>query len=221
MQAQHYYIGLKSGVRKTTYTLFQPNGSDDYKVGLVLFSPPVTVTFKYTFPNNVEVGTGIGYYIYDDPIGTKDWVVSGVVFQVITVPLNFGYNIPLYKGLKLQLNSGVNFDFNFGSGFGYTGIGNHIYLQNETNCNFNILLSNQIGLTYTTKFNMTIALFTAYHAGLRNVYESQILKRVEEYNPEVSHFDFSNFEYDATAKTMGSYWLFGFELGYHFNKKKK
>ena len=222
MQAQHYYIGLKSGVKKPVYTLFQQSDSK-YKTGMVVFFPTGTIIFKYTFPNNVEVGTGIGYYTYDYPIDTTDHIPSHAefVFQAITIPLNFGYNIPLYKGLKLQLNSGVNFDFYFGSGLGSFGGMKNIYLFNKTNHNFNILLSNQMALTYTTKFNMTIALFGAYHAGLRNVYESPILKLVGEYNPDALPGDYSNYEYDATAKTRGSYWLFGFELGYHFNKKNK
>jgi hypothetical protein len=140
------------------------------------------------------------------------------------------------------VQSGLDFDIYFSEidyarwerDFGqYSGsVAEWTYLSANTRIpHFNILISNRLVLQYYTKFNMGIAIFGAYHAGLIPVWqnisghfewkneEDPIEWQVDRANPPI--WNQGSEILDTKISSNGSYWQFGIELGYKFGKKKK
>ncbi|MEG1556788.1 MAG: hypothetical protein RR356_08730, partial [Bacteroidales bacterium] len=79
---------------------------------------------------------------------------------------------------------------------------------------FNVLFANQISLQYVTNINLCISIFGAYHAGLREIWQSNFNYNVKQTEEEWHH-------YNPIYTSRGSYWHFGIELGYKLKKNNR
>ena len=73
-----------------------------------------------------------------------------------------------------------------------------------------MLLQNSICFQYYTKYNLGIAIFGSYHAGLRDVWQGSV---------ELSWNNGNTLK--PTVLSKGSYWHIGLEIGYQLSGKKK
>jgi hypothetical protein len=170
-------------------------------------------------------------------------IVSWGIHSALSLPVAVGYNINLWKNrLLFKVQSGLDFDiyfleidyeseYGFGNYFG--SVANWIYLSENTRIpHFNILISNRLVLQYYTKFNMSIALFGAYHAGLIPVWQNisghfewrsesdSDIKWPMDSRRNLLWYQGSEI-LDTKINSNDSYWHFGIELGYKFGKKKE
>ena len=217
VHAQKYYLGVESGCHKDVYSISNNDAGDLY-IGMDILAVAENLSFKVIFDNNIEIGTGIGYYNYGMVIGVKDIFAFhtdyAVFYRALSIPLNIGYRYKILPGFYAGFNSGLDFDFCFYDEIYYDYLpgteipANHmsIYFPSLKH-NFNVLISNKVQLQYVTKFNMAVGIFGAYHAGLRDIWEC-----------DNATFVVNNGEktYNPIITTNGSYWSFGIELGYIF-----
>ena len=236
--SQDFYFGLKTGWTKETYTLTAHYGL--VKLFMEPLSPTAMFHFKTIFNNRMELGTGLGFYNYGFQIGTKTflvykcnytfgWNANNPIYRSFTIPIALGYSFPVIGGLSVKISSGINFDLYFDYNIRSTSFYPFYHMGEDGNlieepitypyaesfyygnsARFNILLSNQISIEYCTKKNFCISVFTAYHTGLREVWNGKCF----------IHFDEIETLYVALF-TRGSYWHFGLELGYKLNRKDK
>ncbi len=215
--AQKYYLGVESGCHKDVYSQSNNDAGDLY-IGMDILAVVENLSFKVIFDNNIEIGTGIGYYNYGMVIGVKDIFAFhtgyDVLYRALSIPLHIGYRYKILPGFYVGFNSGLDFDFCFHEdSYSYGAAGTtleenyySIYYNSLKN-NFNVLISNKVQLQYVTKFNMVVGLFGAYHAGLRDMWECDNATFSINYGEKI---------YTPTITTNGSYWSFGIELGYIF-----
>jgi hypothetical protein len=218
---------------------------------ILLYNPSANLNFGFLFKNNIELSLGIGFYLYrinryinKYHLGTKilRTISATPTHSTITIPVSVSYNFNLWKNrLFFKVQSGLDFDIyflevkddirvNFGS---YAGsVAKWIYLSENTRVpHFNILIFNKLVLQYYTKFNMGIAIFGAYHAGLIPVWQgiSGHFEWKNENDPVEWQMDERGNVFwnqgseilDTKFSSNGSYWQFGIELGYKFGGKKK
>ncbi|MEG1556789.1 MAG: hypothetical protein RR356_08735, partial [Bacteroidales bacterium] len=106
--SQDFYFGLNTGWIKEQYTAVGNTGG--LKLKMEFLCPTVAFSFKTIFKNNVEVGTGIGFYTYGYNIGipiytnnkTSYTYSKTAAFRSLSIPISIGYHLPLYKN-KLYL----------------------------------------------------------------------------------------------------------------------
>ena len=214
--SQKYYLGVESGFHKDVYSISNNDAGDLY-IGMDILAVVENLSFKVIFDNNIEIGTGIGYYNYALNIGVKNipifYTGNAVLYRTLSIPLNVGYRFKILPGFYAGFNSGLDFDFCFYEdsyhyGAVWTPEENYFSIHfNSLKNNFNVLISNKVQLQYVTRFNMAVGIFGAYHAGLRDMWEC-----------DNATFSINNGEkiYTPTIMTKGSYWSFGIELGYIF-----
>lgn len=222
VQAQDFQFGLKSGFHQDVFTITHNNGK--LAPAIDFLSPGIDFSFKTIFPNNIEVGTGIGYYNYECNLRmkTSPWPKSyskEIAYRSFSIPVNIGYNLNLYAGLYLNFNMGLHFDFYFNHADGsyHSNIGTEgeqylldYYLDGTPTPKFNVLLSNTLTLYYMTKSNVYVGLFGAYHAGMRDALQAQVF--YQEGTAEMTTYHM--------IASKGSFWNFGLEIGYRLTKKK-
>lgn len=222
LYSQNYFLGIESGFHKDIYSISNNKAGDLY-IGMDILAIAENLSFKVIFDNNIEIGTGIGYYNYTLNIGVKNiraFHTGNIVFyRTLSIPLNVGYRYKILPGFYAGINSGLDFDFYFyddvyilGRQPGMETPASYIDIYfPPLKHNFNILITNKIKLQYITKFNMVVGIFGAYHAGLRDVWECDNATFV------INHGEKT---YNPVIMTKGSYWSFGIELGYMFQGKK-
>ncbi len=217
VHAQKYYLGVESGFHKDVYSLSNNDAGDVY-IGMDILAITENLSFKILFDNNIEIGTGIGYYNYGMIIGVRNIFAFhtdyAVFYRALSIPLNIGYRFKILPGFYAGFNSGLDFDFYFYDSIYYDTLPGMAPLANYLSIyfpslkhNFNVLISNKIQLQYVTKFNMVVGIFGAYHAGLRDIWECNDATFVVNNGEKI---------YNPTITTKGSYWSFGIELGYFF-----
>ena len=240
---QQYHIGASIGWHKDIFTLSETNRyvSNDKSY---LYNPSANLNFSFLFKNNIELSLGLGYYQYrfnrflyllDKKNKEIGMGTSYGMFDVLTIPIAVGYGINLWKNrLLFKVQSGLDFDIYFLSEWNGGGCQGEIavdIVSYSTKIPFNILLSNRIVLQYYTKFNMSIAIFGAYHAGLRKTWENASAHfEWKNENDPAWLFEDDHYHHliwgqgreilDTKLLSNGSYWQFGIELGYKFGKKK-
>jgi len=243
---QQYYIGASIGWHQDIFTMGKTPANISNTYVFPLYNPSANIWFDVFFKNNIELSTGIGYYqsqmhskIYT-PLPEKYMYYDPykeIVYDVLVFPINMGYSIKLWnKRLFFKIYTGFDFninlseqneyDPNIGGIFGLVGC----WVDYIKIPRFNILLSNRITLQYFTKFNMSIAIYGAYHAGLFQTKEVAALhfEYKSDNDPEWlmdEHLNIfrgqgSDF-YNTKILSNGSYWQFGIELGYKFCSRKK
>jgi len=237
---QDFYLGLRSGFKKETYSIVG-NGGKEFQSKMNYAFPTTRLIMRAMFSNNLEVGGGLGYYaynrnvgmIYDNTYGIIN-VFSGneALFKSIEFSCQVGYSLPIARDFYLKLNMGIDFnihilkEYHDISQITETNVSNEsadmtIYSPShrENHSAGNIMLVNTIAFQYFTKFNLGISIFTSYHTGLLPVtYEIAVV-----YPKNMPTFGFlpdNYLYYTYPYSTRGSYWEFGLELGYRFKKKK-
>jgi hypothetical protein len=248
---QQYYVGASIGWHQDIFTMSETNKkiSNDR---IYLYNPSANLNFGFLFKNNIELSLGVGFYLYRIDryinkyyLGSKMLKTTCVAptHSAVTIPVSLSYNFNLWNNrLLFKVQSGLDFDVYFSEidykpdrgGFGgYTGsVAEWTYLsENARIPHFNILISNKVVLQYYTKFNMGIAIFGAYHAGLIPVWQgiSGHFEWKSEDDPEEWQMDErgnvlwnqGSEIFDTKFNSNGSYWQFGIELGYRFGGKKK
>jgi len=230
ISAQNYCLSFGAGMIKEEYTV--TGASRDVKVITDIIYPAGYLHFKTIFKNNIEVGTGLRFYNYGYKIGFRNLTfgrdntfsyVTEAAYRAFSIPLLVGYNLFFIPNrLCMNFNGAINFDFYFDHlnfvTLGGGGVGtDSTYIRSkyenpDFTRQFNILLSYQIGLQYITKTNVSIGLFAAYHAGLRDVWHSTI-HCTKTVNGNVVE------TFAPLFTSRGSYWHFGIEIGYKFRKK--
>jgi len=225
--SQDFYIGLAIGEQCAVYSKTETKNIVRTNV---LFAPQsVNLTFSTIFKNNLELETGIMYYIYpysySDLYKGKNTTENGEEYEAsrkhtnwdkayyaFSIPVHLGYKFKLANRFYANVYSGLNFDFYFQPKNGFDSQGDYLYYQTCLTRKFNILLSNKVSLQYFTKFNLGIGVYGAFNTGMFQVWES------------VRHL-YLDYEqtgtYPITFLSRGSYWNFGIELGYKFSKKQK
>jgi hypothetical protein len=241
---QKYYVGAAIGWHQDIFTMSETNKkiSNDR---IYLYNPSANLNFGFLFKNNVALSLGVGYYKYKferfiDPLVKeikRDGMIASIdMYEALSIPVSVGYNINLWKNrLFFKIQNGLDFDIYFpaldGGGGYYGKIALEVLNRASIETRFNILLSNKISLQYYTKSNMNIAIFGAYHAGLRQVWKDAVghFEWKSEDDPEEWQIDErgnivwnqGSEIFDTKFNSNGSYWQFGIELGYRFGGKKK
>jgi len=115
--SQKYYLGVESGFHKDVYSISNNDARDLY-IGMDILAVVENLSFKVIFDNNIEIGTGVGYYNYVLNIGVKNIPAlntgNAVIYRTLSIPLNVGYRFKILPGFYAGFNSGLDFDFCFG-----------------------------------------------------------------------------------------------------------
>jgi len=224
--SQDFYLGLAIGEQCAVYSKTETRNI--VRTNVLFVPQSVNIKFSTIFINNLELETGIMYYIYpysySDLYTTKYIAENGEEYEASSKHTNwdkayYAFSIPVHLGYKFKLAhrfyanfySGLNFDFYFQPKNGFDWEGDYLYYQTCLKRQFNILLSNKISLQYFTKFNMGIGVYGAYYSGMFQVWES-----VRHLYLDYDHTG----TYPVTFLSRGSYWNFGIELGYKLDKNK-
>ena len=235
---QDFYLGLRSGCKKEIYNI-SDNGNKAFKSKMNYASPTVRLVMRVMFPNNLEVGGGLGGYAYNKNMGMdfdnlfgKINVFTGNEILYKSVEFNFqvGYSLPIVRNFYFKLNTSVDCNIHILKGYNdiFKPTITNIITENadmtivspshwDSHSAGNIMLVNTIAFQYFTKFNLGISIFTSYHTGLLPVtYETAYIC---EKNLPPFLYDPDYYSYSYPYSTRGSYWEFGLELGYRFKKR--
>ncbi len=237
--SQKFSLGLENGL------FFKPilsiSNSNNYIKSNEWWGPTnLKLVFYKNFDNNIFIKTGLGYYYYlpetrgliklNDPVFSLGSVTQ-YRYHAFTIPALLGYKLQVFPNFFIKYSSGINFDIYFGyrgeSGFLTEEIIQEREEQFQINkidysfysssanykTNFNFLLSQQLAFSYETKKSIYIDIFAEYSAGLIKTIEGTGQIRILEDN----HIRYIN----PVITSYGSYWRFGFAVGYIFKDKNK
>ena len=209
-------------------------------------TPTLQAVFRTTFPSNWEVEAGIGWYNYSQKLKAKiDPTCAVFTFGVGSLRSDkyvfstsneqiygcaffspkAGYRFHLSPNLHLRLNTGMQIGFLYNvRTTGNTVVESdpfelYIVYRGIKKPNLNLLVSNTISLQYLIKRNLYFSFFMSYHAGLLNVYQSDVYIANRRTN-ETIFYDGHDTYLNSAVTTKGSYFEFGIELGYLWGRKE-
>ena len=210
-------------------------------------APTLQMVFRITFFNNLEIETGVGWYNYSQKLkaritpncaystfGVRDanettdtYVFSTAkesVYGCIFLSPKAGYRVKLSQNLHFRINTGLQVGFLYNARQTSNSMVEsdpfelYVVYHGVKKPYINLLVSNTISLQYITKPNFYFSIFASYHAGLINVYQSDVYlanRRSNENDFYNGHDSYLN----SAITTKGSYFEFGIELGYMWDKK--
>jgi hypothetical protein len=244
LKIEYYKRPLEKNAKSSNYFFQDGNvlvSSMDFS------SPTVQAVFRTTFPSNWEVEAGFGWYNYSQKLkakidascasftfGFKNSSESKYIFSTSNERIygcaffspKAGYRFNLSPNLHLRLNTGMQIGFLYNVRTSANTIVEsdpfemYIVYRGIKKPNINLLVSNTISLQYITKPRIYFSFFISYHAGLLNVYQSDVYIA----NRKSSESDFYNGHdtyINSSVTTRGSYFEFGIELGYMWSKNKE
>jgi len=248
--AQDFYVGLKTGFKTEKYNIPLNKNDFLIKPRILIpqmdFSAPtLQAVFRTTFPKNWEIETGIGWYNYSQKLTAKinhniaSWyfdirnvnqpyvlpTTKSYTYGSINLSEKVGYRFKLASNLHLRLNTGLQLGILYNARSTSSTLVEsdpfelYVIYYGVEKPYLNLLVSNTISLQYTTKSNMYFSFFMSYHAGLFDVYKSDAYI-VNRKSNETSYYDGHDHYLYSPITTKGSYFEFGIELGYVWNKKR-
>jgi len=165
---------------------------------------------------NTSNGEPANNYVFS----TSNEHIYGCVFLSPKV----GYRFSFSQDLHLRLNTGVQVGWLYNSRSTSTTLVEsdpfelYIAYQGVKEMPINLLISNTIALQYVTKYNVYFSVFASYHVGLLETYQSDVYLTNRRSNETYYYTGHDTYMY-APAKTKGSYFEFGIEIGYVWYKK--
>jgi len=235
--AQDFYVGLKTGLKVEKHSKFFTKYNS-------VSAPALQMVFRTTFPKKWEIETGLGWYNYSQKVKAKiDSDIAFFLFAILNgdfpytlstsnepiygcvfLPLKAGYRFTLSPKLHLRLNTGLQLGLLYNARSTSSTLVEsdpfelYVIYRGVEKPYLNLLFSNAVSLQYTTKFNMYISIFASYHAGLFDVYQSEVYLANRK-SSESFFYGGEDFYIAAPLTTKGSYFEFGIELGYTWKKK--
>jgi hypothetical protein len=208
-------------------------------------APTLQAVFRTTFPKNWEIETGIGWYNYSQKLKAKiNTDIALWVFGVRNVDVPYvlatsnehtygsinlsekvGYRFKLASNLHLRLNTGLQLGILYNARSTSSTLVKsdplelYIIYYGVQKPYINLLVSNTISLQYTLKSNVYLSIFASYHAGLFDVYNSDLYIVNRKSSESTFFYDGQDYYISSPVATKGSYFEFGIELGYVWKKK--
>jgi len=114
--SQSYFFSVKYGYKQEVFNAYY----NLYKTQIDVKSPVIRSEFKIMYPNQIEIGWGLGYYsfsqnikMYNDfPLDNPFEIQTGhdVLYRALSQHFQFGYNVRLIKDFYLKFSTGGSVD---------------------------------------------------------------------------------------------------------------